>query len=412
MSDSTDQHRDLSVRRLLSLARAHLETDVAWISQFEGPAQVFTHVEAEKGALGPQEGSHSDLVASYCARVVDGRLPRIVTNARTDLRTRDLPITEALGIGSYVGTPLRTPDGAVRGMLCCTSGHADPLLGSRDLSAVELLGRMLVDLLAEDDEQRATEERRRARVEAAVAGVGRHHVLQPIVDVDRGTRIGVEALARFDDPPQRPDAWFAEAQHVGLANDLEIAAARTALASLGEVGDGEYVSVNLSPTAVLDRSLVDVLDQVDVSRVVVELTEHTPVRDYPSLTRALGPYRAAGLRLAIDDTGAGYASFRHILNLQPDHIKIDMSLVRQIDEDVVKQSLVASLRTFCRDIGAAVIAEGVETQAELDTLADLGITHMQGFLLGRPAPTATAATYPQRSRRSGAPLEDRPSPAP
>lgn len=130
----------------------------------------------------------------------------------------------------------------------------------------------------------------------------------------------------------------------------------------------------------LDDFLVD----VDVRRLTVELTEYAPVHDYPALLAALAPHRARGLRVAVDDAGAGYASFRHILMLTPDLIKIDRSLVSEVDRNLVKQTLVTSLLTCARATGAELLAEGVEREVELATLADLGVRHVQGFLFGEP----------------------------
>lgn len=236
----------------------------------------------------------------------------------------------------------------------------------------------------------------RSRVVDAIAGTGRHHVLQPIVDVRARQAVGAEALARFAGAPFAPDKWFAAAERVGLRIPLELAAARTALTSLDRVAG--YLSVNLSPDAVTSGALDELLAGVDRSRVVVEITEHQVVSDYPALTAALAPHRAGGLRLAIDDAGAGYASFRHILELAPDFIKVDMSLVRDINLDPVRQALTASLLTFARTAGAQLVAEGVETQAELDLLARLGVTLVQGYFLGRPCDAPATAGYAGPSR--------------
>jgi EAL domain-containing protein (putative c-di-GMP-specific phosphodiesterase class I) len=236
----------------------------------------------------------------------------------------------------------------------------------------------------------------RSRVLDAIDGAGRHHVLQPIVDVRTRTAVGAEALARFATAPFAPDLWFAAAERVGLRIPLEIAAARTALTSLDSVAG--YLSINLSPDAITSGALDALLAGVDRSRVVVEITEHQVVDDYATLAAALAPHRGAGLRLAIDDAGAGYASFRHILKLSPDYIKIDMSLVRDINLDPVRQALTASLLTFARTAGAQLIAEGVETQAELDLLARLGVTLVQGYLLGRPCDTPATTGYAGPSR--------------
>jgi hypothetical protein len=132
--------------------------------------------------------------------------------------------------------------------------------------------------------------------------------------------------------------------------------------------------------------------------VVLEITEHAAVADYELLERALAPHRASGLRLAVDDAGAGYASFRHVLRLQPEFIKIDLSLVRDIHLDPVRQALTSSLLAVARTGGAQLVAEGVETQDELDTLARLGVTLVQGYLLGRPTADPAPAGYPVPSR--------------
>jgi EAL domain-containing protein (putative c-di-GMP-specific phosphodiesterase class I) len=385
--------RDADIRRILAVTRSLVGLDVAWVSRFDEHEQVFTHVDARLPGTGPIPGSAGDLAGSYCVRVLDGTLPAVVSDTAADPVARDLPVTEALGIGAYVGAPLVTSAGEVRGMLCATHASAVPALGERQQRMLEVLAGIIAALLEQDDDVDAE---RRARVLAAVSGGGRRHVLQPIVDVTTGRAVGAEALARFDEAPYRPDLWFAEADACGLLVPLEVAAAETALRGLAE-RDG-YLSINLSPSTVTSGLLDSMLHGHDRSRVVVELTEHAQVDDYAALDAALAPHRAAGLRIAIDDAGAGYASFRHILQLHPDFIKVDLSLVRDIHLDPVRQALTASLLTLARTAGAQLIAEGVETQPELDTLARLGVTLMQGYLLGRPTDAPPLDGYPGPSR--------------
>jgi len=205
--------------------------------------------------------------------------------------------------------------------------------------------------------------------------------------------VGAEALARFSDDPVRPDAWFSQADEVGLRLPLEFAAAATALGSLDGHPDLGYLSINLSPDAILDPLFATFLEGADRSRIVLEITEHAPVDDYAAVAQALDEHRSAGLRIAVDDAGAGFASFRHILKLRPDFIKVDMSLVRDIHLDPVRQALTESIVTFSRTVGASLVAEGVETQEELDTLARLGVTLMQGYLLCPPSREPLWAGY-------------------
>ena len=120
-------------------------------------------------------------------------------------------------------------------------------------------------------------------------------------------------------------------------------------------------------------------------RIVVELTERSPVADYARLTAALAPLRSAGVRLAIDDVGAGFSSMRHILRLSPELIKLDRSLVAGIDDNPGQKALFAAMLSFASHIGAGLVAEGIETSSELATLAELGVDTGQGYLLGRPS---------------------------
>ena len=382
-------NRDDDVRRILAVARSMLGFDVAWLSRMDVDRQTFTHVSSRTAEAGPDEGASSNLDGSYCVRVLDGRLPGIIPDVRAEPEARDLPVTADLGIGAYAGTPVIDRSGRVHGMLCCTHSTAVRGVGERDQKTLEMLAQIIAALL--DDEAGALGEQQRRRVQMAIDGVGRSQVLQPIVDVRTGRLVGAEALSRFSEEPYRPDLWFALAEAVGLLLPLDLAAARSALMSLhGHTG---YLSINLSPDTILAGGCDVLLHGVDRSRVVIEVTEHAQVDDYEALHVALAPHRSAGLRLAVDDAGAGYASFRHILALRPDYIKVDLSLVRDIHLDPVRQALTSSLLTFAQSAGAQLIAEGVETQQELDTLARLGVTLMQGYFLGRPTTALAADGY-------------------
>jgi EAL domain-containing protein (putative c-di-GMP-specific phosphodiesterase class I) len=385
---------DELVRRVLEHARTHLGMDVAWASEFGPGQQMFAHVDGVTPDVGPATGGTAALDGSFCVRVLDGRLPNVITDAHANPATRDLPVTAELGIGSYIGVPIRHRDGRVRGMLCCTSDTTRPDLGDRDVAVLEMLAGMLGALADRAGIAAGAAIAVRERTVRAIDGAGRRVVLQPVVDVHTGVAVGVEALTRFDGLPARPDEWFADAETVGLRTALELACAASALAVLDRPGAPPAVGINLSPEAVVSDEAAALLAAVDRERVVLEITEHAPVTDYPALVRALEPQRAAGVRLAIDDVGAGYSSFRHILNLRPDIIKMDMSLVRDIELDPVRQSVAAALVTLARTSGAQLIAEGVETHAELDTLAALGVPLAQGYLFSPPTAAPAVDGYP------------------
>ena len=211
-------------------------------------------------------------------------------------------------------------------------------------------------------------------------------VFQPILEARGHRLVGVEALARFSDG-RPPDVWFDEAAEVGLRLDLELLAIRRALVVLRSLPEAASVSVNASPEVIADVRFARTLEgaQVALDRVVVEVTEHVRVRQYDDLDAALAPLRAKGLRLAVDDAGAGYASLSHVLRLRPDIIKLDRSLVCDVANDHARRTLIVAFTLLGIDIGATVTAEGVETAEELAAVTDLGVDHVQGYLIGRPS---------------------------
>jgi EAL domain-containing protein (putative c-di-GMP-specific phosphodiesterase class I) len=245
--------------------------------------------------------------------------------------------------------------------------------------------------------ERLLEEKRRgrqARIDAALLDGGMHIEFQPIVDLESSRPVGVEALARFAGPPHRPpDQWFAEAATIGRGVELELLAVERALSHLGSMRENLFVSLNVSPSTARSVALDDCLARFPLERIVLELTEHTKIRDYHVLRVSLDRFRERGCRIAVDDAGAGYAGLQHILSLQPDVIKLDIGLTRNVDSDPARRALSACLVRFAEEIGAYVVAEGIETAAELETLHALGIRWGQGFYLGRPSPvTATEPT--------------------
>ncbi len=209
---------------------------------------------------------------------------------------------------------------------------------------------------------------------------------QPIVDVEDGSVVIFEALARFVSEPYRaPDLWFQDAWGAGLGAELELAAVEAALADLGNLPEGCTLAINLSPPVVTRPRLRHLLSTIDAGRVVIELTEHAAIDDYPRVRNTLASLRALGVRLAVDDTGAGFASLSHIIKLAPDLIKLDYELIHGIAHDPVRRSLATAIVSFAADIGSDIVAEGIETEAELEVVRKLGIPFAQGYLLGRPA---------------------------
>jgi EAL domain-containing protein (putative c-di-GMP-specific phosphodiesterase class I)/putative methionine-R-sulfoxide reductase with GAF domain len=232
----------------------------------------------------------------------------------------------------------------------------------------------------------------RERIERALEPGAFSLFFQPVVDLEGGQYLGFEALTRFRDQPTRPpDAWFAEAQAVGLGVELELAAFGLALDHLPRLPEGALMGVNVGPEAIVSEDMLRLLLAADSRRVVVELTEHIEISDYPRLIQALSAIRAMGARLAIDDTGTGISGLVHILKLAPEFIKLDRALTSGIDHDPVRRALATSLVTFAAETGSLIIAEGIETAEELAALRGLGIRYGQGFYLARPSPHMPSA---------------------
>jgi EAL domain-containing protein (putative c-di-GMP-specific phosphodiesterase class I) len=212
-------------------------------------------------------------------------------------------------------------------------------------------------------------------------------VVQPICQLASGETVGYEALSRF--PGVSPDKLFAEAQGVGLGLELEMHAVARAVEQFTD--RGPYLSVNVSPLSLASPRFAEFILGVDVPRpLVLELTEHTPVGDYDELCLAVQRLREGGLRIAVDDAGGGVSSFRHILMLAPEIIKLDRSLIANLDVHPGRQALADLLVKFAERMGADLVAEGIERPEELEACRSHGIRYGQGYLLGRPVPAPEA----------------------
>jgi EAL domain-containing protein (putative c-di-GMP-specific phosphodiesterase class I)/ActR/RegA family two-component response regulator len=262
----------------------------------------------------------------------------------------------------------------------CVAGH--PVFSKAVTAALlEEIG----GYLRRQEDESETLLQRGVRARRLIRGDGLSMALQPIMDLESGEIEGVEALARFTPPPDwGPTEWFDEVDELGLREELELAALRRGLAEADRLPAGWFLSVNLSPDAVTSDRVLRTLERHRVDRIVVEITEHARVADYASLVRALEDFRSRGGRVAIDDTGAGFASFRHVVVLVPDVIKLDMSLTRSIDQDRGRRALASAMISFASEVGATIVAEGIETAGELEALRALGVRFGQGFYLAPP----------------------------
>ncbi|MCL6568667.1 MAG: EAL domain-containing protein [Meiothermus silvanus] len=390
-SRTSDASVDVIVLDALRAIREHLGMEVAFVSQFHDGRRYFRFVDSSSADPPIAAGDSDPLEESYCQRVVDGRLPELIRDASQIPAALELPATTALPVGAHLSTTLRLSNGQIYGTICCFSSRPDPTLGERDLALLHLFASFVSQQIERRLEAQHARQKMVERVTEVLEAEAFSTVYQPIFHLAEGRILGFEALTRFSATPARsPDVWFNEAAEVGLGERLEMAVVTKALAGLEHLPPELFLSLNVSPAHLLSGAVARVLEGMPLGRIVLEVTEHVPIPDYSKFAAVLKPLRSQGLRLAVDDAGAGYASFSHILQLDPDLIKLDTTLTRNIDTDRTRRSLAAALIRFAQETGSRIVAEGVETVAERDTLHRLQVDMAQGYLLGHPLPLAEA----------------------
>ncbi|MEX2288710.1 MAG: EAL domain-containing protein [Mycobacteriales bacterium] len=365
----------------MELARRHLRMDVAFISELHEGRQNYRVLHGDAASFGLRVGGADAVETTYCNLLMQGKIDNVVPDSSANSLTSALAMTGSAGIGSYAGVPLRYSDGTLYGTFCCLGHDAEPHLDERDAAFMA----MLAELLTEDLDAQRELEALRDSIARTLRDERLTLALQPVVDLASGRCLAFEALSRFDTGP--PDVVFAQAATVGLGVELERLAVRKAVVDLLPLLRAEqYLAVNLTPAAAVALAAVaaDLSDQ-PLDRLALEITEHASIQDYRELRERLDPLRKRGLRVAIDDAGAGFASLHHIVELEPDIIKIDRSLVDGVSANKAQRSIVSAFVLLALDFGACLIAEGVETAADLDVLSSLGVDAAQGYLIGRPS---------------------------
>lgn len=290
-------------------------------------------------------------------------------------------------VASVTGAVLDFIDVTEQAEIATTRGQLASQVTS-DACPFALARSAFITKVLQPETQRRASTRR--RIEKVMRTGALTMVAQPIMSLDATRQIvEVEALARFNTTPSRaPDYWFHEASSVGLGVALELFAIRRGLELLAQLPKSISLAINAGPETFVSDELGEILGTVDSTRVIVELTEHTDIVDSPQLQGACRNLRDLGCRIAIDDTGTGFASLAVVLQVAPDIIKIDRELTRGIDTHPMRRALASALVTFGNEIGAEVVAEGIETIEQLNTLVDVGVRYGQGFYLARPAPLA------------------------
>jgi len=377
------------IQDALVAIRNHLGMEVAYFSEFSAGRTIFRRVDAPGLEHLIKVGDSHALDDVYCNHILAGRLPELIPDTSQVQLAREMPITSAVPIGSHISIPIRLLDGTPFGMFCCLSPRPIPSLNQRDLATMRVFAGLAARQVNTGLQQRRDAQQIHASISAVIAGEDYDIVFQPIFDLQSRTAVSCEALCRFKGLPYRsPDKWFKDAADVGLGGALELAVLRTTLAAFPLLPASLSLSINASPELVISGGLSDLIPARYADRIIVEITEHAAVLSYAALHAQLAPLKQLGVRIAVDDAGAGYSGLQHIVQLGADIIKMDMSLTRAIDTDPARRALASAMVFYACEMGARIVAEGIETEAELQTLRLLGADRGQGYLLGKPGSIA------------------------
>jgi EAL domain-containing protein (putative c-di-GMP-specific phosphodiesterase class I) len=374
---------EAQIAQLLRTARRKLDLSVAFLSRIDERTRTMQVVDTLLPS--PVDGYAGPRDSGFCLAVLEGRLPQAMPDVRDVPEAMALHPADLPQIRGHVSVPVVLSDGTVYGTFCAFGLVSDPEVTHRDLALMEVLADAAALVIEPQIRIEQEHAEIRERLEPVMDAGGPDVVLQPIVDLCTGTRVGAEALSRFPAAWQcTPDVVFDEAHRIGAGHRLELLALARGAELLDRVPG--YVSLNVSPQTLLTPQCGELLEGLPLDRIVLELSEHDQVHDYPAVEAALSPLRRRGMRLAIDDVGAGFSSLRHIVMACPDVIKMDRSIVSGVDHDPMLARLAQSLVEFAHSFDVSVVAEGVETAAEHAVLQSLGVDGGQGWLFGRPAP--------------------------
>ena len=373
-----------------STARGHVlvvDDDQGIRRLFADTLQLAGYATAEAASLAEAaavlEGPEPEIICVLLdARLPDGHGIDLLRRVRSDFGAETLPIIVVTGDDS--------PSSEVEGL---EAGATDFLVKPvRPEALVARVGAHLrdraawlamLDAAAAGPASAAFDIDRRALDEVIDAGAF-HPVFQPIVDLRDGANAGYEALTRFDDGTS-PELRFAEATRLGRSAELELATLARAIESARRLPGDSYVSLNVTPGLLRPGPGLQPLLESASCQVVLEITEREAIDDYDVVRSALSGFEPT-VQLSIDDAGAGFASLRHVVMLQPDFVKLDRTWVSGIHLEPTKQAMVAGLVHFADATGCILVAEGIEADEESDMLVDLGVRYGQGYLLGRPEP--------------------------
>ncbi|AYJ47742.1 bifunctional diguanylate cyclase/phosphodiesterase [Rhodococcus sp. P1Y] len=326
---------------------------------------------------------HAASEAAVVSRLGGDEFVVVHLGTQAEVSDAEIRIRTALEL-SFNGPPFTTSVGSAGDSLI--RGDATGTILRRLVAEADIeLYRNKTQLHDETSPRRKDSLGIRDRIESLLDDGGPTIVFQPICDTLTSEVVGYEALARFPFGHGSPLIWFRDATGAGVGPRLELAAIDAALESMHTLPRSAFVSLNASAETIRTTDLLARLAPHLDSRVLyLEITEHERVDDYRSVARSVEAIRAAGVKISVDDVGAGFSGLRQVVELKPDTLKIDYTLVHGIDTDPARRAAAAALAAFAREVGATLIMEGVETEAELRVAAELGFDMVQGFYTGRP----------------------------
>jgi len=370
---------------MIEALRAHLDMDVAFVSrQVGGTHRIFTHVAARgvaplaSGDLNPNENS-------LCWLVIEGKLPECVTDTSLYEAAMCLPIVDAINVRSHFSVPMRRRSGQIHGSLCCFSYRPRPDIGERDMQMIRSVAQIVSDQIESRIELEERGEDAAAEIARLIVDDALTVIHQPIYDLTDWHLIGHECLMRHKTSPElSPRVLLDQARAAGRTLELELHVARKALATLDPEHPERFIAINVSPETLASPALGKVIPEGLASRLVIELNHQDTARDAGAIKEAIRVLKERAW-VAVSSDGVGFAGLQALVDLGPDIVKIDPAFLAGIAADPARCALVKALVQFAAETGVTLIAQGVETRADLQALREMGVRFAQGDVLGKPA---------------------------
>ena len=370
-----------SLLSLLHTARTKLRMEVGFISRFDGDMRTFYLVDSAPGVDIVQSGGSDYRGESLCQRVVDARAPQLIGDAQLTSGARDLTAVKLVPVGAHISVPIVFSDGSVFGTFCLFSRYTMPELNHRSLAMCRVFADVAAAMVEEADALPQYESHPRIRIKAEVTEVLTGHGLKysqiPLINLNTGKQLGVELIPHLVKSTKNiasPLLLVHQAVRLGVSNLIGVNLIEHVLATLSATPDDNYVVINITPEFLAEFDFIEWLNQDLCRRIVFEISEHDRVPNYHDLKRILQPIRQSGIRLSIDNAGAGFASMQHILQLQPEFVKLDGGLTCGIASDSGQQAMLQALLLFSRAQGSTLVADGISNKQDEEYLLHAGIS--------------------------------------